>query len=226
VTPDFARIVDPVFLAVLDFVDRFEHGKEEYVDEEARRIRALIEEGDRVCGGEDKWQLAKYALVTFIDEQYSSLPWRGRDWWVENSLEYYFFFERPRGDVDDLIAKRAYYEFYEKANQAARLANKDALEVFVTCVLLGFRGMYDRQVDPAIASRIGVPNSQKEWLRQMSGLVTSQPVPPFDSAPERGNGARPLDGRSQMITMGFMAFAALAAAVTYYLIFIYKILPS
>jgi type VI secretion system protein ImpK len=218
-TPDFAKIVDPIVLAVLDFVDRFERGRLKYPETESNQLRALIDHGDQQLGADSEiWQLAKYALVSWIDEQYTSLPWNGKDWWVNNSLEYLCFY-RVRGEP--WHTKAAYEEFFVRANQAASLPNKDALEVYVTCVLLGFRGMYDKPVDQTTAARIGVPGSLKEWLRNFSGfgLLPSHPALEFQSAPERGDGARPLEGKSQMITMGFMGAIFLAGSLCYFLCF-------
>lgn len=221
-TPETAKVVDPIFLAVLDFVDRFERGQLDFYETESNRIRHLIDQGDQLFGANsDVWQLSKYALVSLIDEQYMSLPWNGKDWWTNNSLEHRYFFDQGRGqDAGAAWAtKGAFEQFFVQANQAASLPNKDALEVYVTCVLLGFRGMYDKPVDQTTAARIGVPNTLKDWLRNLSGfgLITSHDPQKFQSAPERGDGARPLDGKAQLVTMGFIGITFLVAAVCYFL---------
>ena len=215
-TPETARFVDPIFLTVLDFVDRFEQGQLAPVENECNRVKRLIDQGDQeLGGGAEVWQLAKYALVSWIDEQYTSLPWPGRDWWTNNPLEYHYFFRNP-GAGDEFATQVFYEKFYVEANRAAALPNKDAIETYVTCVLLGFRGMYDRPLDPAQAARIGVPTTQKDWLRNMTGMIASSPATSFESAPLRGDGGRPLDGRIQMITMSFLAFLFSAAAGCYF----------
>ena len=214
-TPETARIVDPIFLAVLDFVDRFERGQLSYHETERNRIRKLIDEGDQLLGANSEvWRLSKYALVSYIDEQFTILPWPGKDAWANNSLEYQYF-HAASGEAWD--TKAAYEQFFVEANRAASLPNKDALEVYVTCVLLGFRGMYGQPVDQTTASRIGVPNTLKDWLRNMSGfgLASSHAGQKFQSAPERGDGARPLDGKSQLITMGFLGIMFLLVAICY-----------
>lgn len=220
-TPETARIVDPVILTVLDFVDRFEHGQLEHVESECNSVKRLIDKGDQeLGGGADVWQLAKYALVSWIDEQYTSLPWQGRDWWTNNPLEYHYFFRNP-GAGNEFDTQVFYEKFYIEANRAAALPNKDAIEVYVTCVLLGFRGMYDRPLDPTKSAQIGVPSTQKDWLRNMAGLISSSPSVPFESAPDRGDGARPLDGRLQMITMSFLAILFSVAAALYFYLFVF-----
>jgi type VI secretion system protein ImpK len=218
-TPETARIVDPIFLAVLDFVDRFERGQLKYHETERNCILGLIDNGDQLLGANSEvWQLTKYALVSYIDEQFTSLPWSGKDSWTNNSLEYHYFFA-GRGEAWD--TKAAYEQFFVQASRAASLPNKDALEVYVTCVLLGFRGMYGQPVDQTTASRIGVPNTLKDWLRNMSGfgLASSHAGQKFQSAPERGDGARPLDGKSQLITMGFLGIVFLSIAICYWYFF-------
>lgn len=220
-TPETASIVDPIFLTVIDFVDRFEHGQLEYVESECNKVKRLIDLGDQHLGGAaDVWQLSKYALVSWIDEQFTSLPWQGRNWWTENPLEYHYFFRNP-GIGETFATRESFVKFYVEANRAATLPNKDAIEVYVTCVLLGFRGMYEGPLDPANSSKIGLPPTQKEWLRNMTGLISSRPSIDFESAPQRGDGGRPLDGKSQMITMSFLAVMFSAAAALFWL-FVYQ----
>ena len=45
-TPDFAAAVDPVFMHVLDLLERIERGEDPSVDNERRRIELLISEAE------------------------------------------------------------------------------------------------------------------------------------------------------------------------------------
>ena len=96
------------------------------------RIRSRLDHAEAQLGRTPDWLLAKYALVAWIDEMLIvDAPWRDRDWWNENKLEWEIFQTNSRYDL-----------FYKKAKEAFALPQKDALETFYVCVVLGFRGLY------------------------------------------------------------------------------------
>ncbi len=69
-TPNFAQAVDPIFLYVLALLDRISRDTKPKPQEERARIRALIDEAEARLGSGTEWELAKYALVSWIDEMY------------------------------------------------------------------------------------------------------------------------------------------------------------
>ncbi len=130
-TPDFAIAVDPVFLHVLGFVDRISQGENPPPREERQTVQNFLRQAEAQLGQRQDWELAKYALVCWIDDLLIEAPWEGRNWWKENALEVEAFNTRVRAT-----------EFFVKANNASNLTRRDALEVFYVCVVLGFRGLY------------------------------------------------------------------------------------
>jgi type VI secretion system protein ImpK len=184
-TPKFSAAVDPVFLHVLGLLDRIGHDERPSPSEERLRIRGWLDQADGRLGQGPEWMLAKYALVSWIDDVLIEAPWEGRSWWKENALEVEVFNTRLRNE-----------QFYVKAREALSLPQKDALETFYVCVVLGFRGMYrDPVAAAALAEPRQLPSDLDTWARQMSmAIQLGQGRPPVSEASEPIAGAPPLDG--------------------------------
>ncbi len=208
-TPEMARIVDPIILGGLELLERIERNQQTASATEHERMRKLIDMGEQRFGpSSSEWQLAKYALVAWLDEQLISFPWEGREWWTNNILERHYFQGR----------REAFEDFFVEANRAAALPGKDALEVFHTVVLLGYRGVYSRPLDPDKAREHQLPKRLEQWVHNMAGLLNHPAFPPFDSDPLAGDGCRPLDGRSQFVTLSILALISAVAALSYWLL--------
>ncbi len=189
-TPPFSDAVDPVFLDVLGLLERIDRGEQPVAQEERARVRGWLDQADAALGKRDDWQLAKYALTSWIDDVLIDAPWEGRVWWRENALEVELFNTRLRNE-----------QFYLKAQEAARLASKDALETYYLCVVLGFRGLYrDPAAAAALAQPRGLPPDLATWCRQTSmGIQLGQGRPPIDDSSVPGEGAPPLEGVFSLI---------------------------
>ncbi len=96
------------------------------------------------------FELAKHALVYWIDEILINSPWSHAMEWRQHILEWDIYQERLRAD-----------RFFEKAHEAEVLANTDPLETYYLCVALGFRGKY--------------VESQPELRAGRSGSITGSP---------------------------------------------------
>jgi len=188
-TPEFALAVDRVFLHVLGLLDRIGHGENPRPDEERMRIRGWLDQAEAQLGQSPDWQLAKYALVAWIDDVLIEAPWDGRVWWKEKALE-----------VDVFNTRLREKQFYDKAVEAASLPRKDALEVFYVCVILGFRGIYR---DPAKASAVvaalgkaaELPADLETWARQTAMAIRlGQGLKPIGEGGNPVEGAEPLEG--------------------------------
>ncbi len=209
-TPDFSKIVDPIILSGLGLLERIERNQHEPIAVEYENIKKQIDRGDQKLGGTSgDWQLAKYALVAWLDEQLISFPWEGREWWTNHILERHYFQGR----------REAFEDFFIDANRAAASSSKDALEVFLTVVLLGYRGIYSKPLDSEKAREHQLPKRLEEWVRNMSGMLDRRSELEFESAPQLGDGASPMDGRLQFITMCILGLIGLVAATSYYLLF-------
>jgi len=76
---------------------------------------------------------AKYALSAFIDETILSSQWPARESWLKRPLQLEYFGTQLAGE-----------EFFKKLEQLRQQADSrtDLLEVFYTCLSLGYEGRY------------------------------------------------------------------------------------
>jgi len=202
-TPEFAEVIDRVFLYVLGLLDRIERDENPVPSDERVWVRSWLDEADAKLGQRQDWQLAKYALVAWIDDVLIEAPWDGRGWWKENALE-----------VEVCNTRLRHEQFYVKAKEAAALSKKDALEVFYVCVVLGFRGLYrDPAAAAVLAAPRGLPPDLESWSRQTSmAIQLGQGRPPITETIVPGQGAPPLEGPAQFIWSA-LAGVVLAAFV-------------
>jgi type VI secretion system protein ImpK len=205
-TPKFAEAVDPVFLHVLDLLDRIKQSPDTSSlspGEERGTIKYWLDQARAKLGDTKDWELAKYALVSWIDEVLIDAIWEGCAWWGENALE-----------PEEYHAREAYSKFYEKAKEATTLARRDALEVYYVCLVLGFRGLYR---DPEAASReaehYDLPPDKEAWAKQAAMFIRIGHAPTLTEGSLPGEGAMPLNGFFLLIGSVFLA-VALAAIVT------------
>jgi type VI secretion system protein ImpK len=205
-TPNFAQAVDPIFLYMLALLDRIERDTKPVPREERARVRALIDEAEARLGFGTEWELAKYALVSWIDEMLVDAFWDGREWWSNNVLE-----------IELFNSRQCHEKFFVKAQQASTLPGRDALEVFYVCVILGFRGLYhDSESGSFVAQTLNLPADLKEWTRQTALSVRLGQGRDALSAPAGEiHGAPPLRSRASAV-WPWLATALSAAALVLY----------
>jgi type VI secretion system protein ImpK len=204
-TPKFAQAIDPVMLHVLGLLERIGREEKPAPADERLRIRALIDQAEALLGASEQWQLGKYALAAWSDEMLVDAPWDGRDWWSNNVLEMELFSTRE-----------CYDRFYVLAKEASTLANRDALEVFYICVVLGFRGLYrDPEFSRSTIQALGLPENVEAWARQASMSVRlGQGRPQITGKKREIAGAPPLRARYIALWTGLaLAMAATVLAV-------------
>jgi len=212
-TPDFATAVDPVFLNILRILRRIRNGDPPTTDDARNRARSLISEAEARVGQKRDWELAKYALVAWIDEVLIDSPWEGRRWWKENSLEVEVFRTRDRAT-----------QFFLNAKEASKLTRRDALEVYYVCVMLGFRGLYRGDDAAFLADQLELPPALDAWVHQAArSIELSHSRPAINYAPQPGSGAPPLDGKFSMVGAALMTLLLLAGTsmLTWLLLFIW-----
>lgn len=202
-TPDFARAVDPVFLRVLNLLERIDGDENLAPEKEQEQIQGDLHVAQGLLGQSQEWNLAKYGLVAWIDEVLIEAPWRGREWWKENSLEWDIFTTNER-----------FEQFFLKAREASTLPERNALEVFYVCVVLGFRGLYRDPVHaPTLAEPLNLPRDLETWARQTSMAIhLRQGQPQIPSLSVTTEGAEPLEGPFMLIWSIFVGMVL--AAVT------------
>lgn len=211
-TPQFAQAVDRIFLAVLGLLDRISRNEPLVPSEERVRIRAALDHAESLLGQSPEWQLSRYALVTWVDEVLIEAPWEGRQWWEENALE-----------VEIFNTRDAFTAFYLKAVEAATLPQKNALEVFYVCVVLGFRGLYRDSSAVVMADQLRLPPDLAAWTKQTAlAIRLGQGRPPITEAPHPGDGAPPLEGKFALVgsTLLCVVLAAVTAILGWVLFFV------
>lgn len=188
-TPEFAKAVDPVFLRVLDLLERAGSSASPTVENERFHIEKLLNEAEAKLGQSEEWKFAKYALVAWVDEVLIDAGFGG-EWWVNNPLEFHLFRTRDRAD-----------RFYEEARRAGEKQQRNALEVFYLSVVLGFRGFY-RQKEQAelLAHARHLPPTLESWAKQTSAAIRlGQGRPAIEPPRETSQGAPPLPSKSLVI---------------------------
>ncbi len=194
-TPHFAAAVDPVFLYVLDVLDRISDNRAPQPDEVRQSLQNQFREAEAKLGQKPGWELAKYALVAWIDDVLIGAPWEGRDWWENNSLEFEYFKTRDRA-----------IEFFKQAKDAADLTRRDALEVFYVCVVLGFRGLYKLPDAAFLGDQLDLPANVEAWSQRTARAIQlGQGRPPIRQTPRPGSGAPPLEGKFLFVGVSLMA---------------------
>jgi type VI secretion system protein ImpK len=189
-TPNFAQAVDPIYLYVLALLDRISRAAKIKAHDERANIRRLIDEAEARLGFGTEWELAKYALVSWIDEMLVETAWDGRDWWGNNVLE-----------IEPFNSRECNEKFFVKARQASTITGRDALEVFYVCVILGFRGLYqDPSSGAAVAQTLNLPTELNEWARQTAlSIRLGQGRDALAAPGSEVSGAPPLRSRAAVV---------------------------
>jgi type VI secretion system protein ImpK len=206
-TPKLAQAVDPIFLHVLDWLDRVGNNQQPSPQDERLRIVALIDQAEALVGAGREWELAKYALVSWIDEMLVDAPWDGREWWSNNVLEVELFKTRLCNE-----------QFFVRAREASTLPTRDALEVYYVCVILGFRGLYR---EPHLATMLiqshDLPADLETWAKQVSlSIRLGQGRPPLAGPGREMPGAPPLATKGSVVWPWLVAAMLAASTVVCY----------
>jgi type VI secretion system protein ImpK len=195
---------------VIRLLERIELHEDPSPDGEQQDIVARLDRAEADLGNSTEWRLAKYALVAWIDDALIFAHWNGAQWWQENPLEVQLFQERV-----------AAYKFFQDAKEAAALPNKDALEVFYVCVMLGFYGAYRMEATGArdnvehqgFLRQYDLPLTREAWAKQTRAFLRlQQGRPKIMPNPREGDFAPPLEERYNCVSAALLALVLLAAA--------------
>ncbi len=145
---DLAELVYPVLRQGLDLRARLARGERPSLAAEQAALKGLLGSPTQappwgadqplphqsVVGSRGIFLGIRYALTCWLDEVMVDSPW-GADW-NEQKLEQALYHSNLR-----------YEKFWEQAALAESLPGSDALEAFLLCVVLGFRGKYGEDLD-------------------------------------------------------------------------------
>lgn len=210
-TSDTARVVDPVFLLLLDFLERMDREEDlvpvavhDRIQDELRMVRTKLGEGPKA-------DLILYALVCWIDEMMIFGTWEGSTWWDDNKLEWEWF----------AMAER-HSDFYKRASKATEQDSMDPLEVYYLAVILGFRGMYANPAENIEKMQdLGLEaTTLEEWVERTAKRirVIPQRTDRFSGSQEI-DGARRLEGPEMLI---WSVFGAIALGVVFVSVFLFN----
>lgn len=207
-TPKIATATDPIFLCVLDLLERIKRNKASAPEDEANRILNFFRDADAQIGDIQGWDLAKFAITAWIDDVLIEAPWDGRRWWQENSLEFRFFRTQDRAT-----------EFYQRSKQAAALSRRDFLEIFYICVVLGFQGLYALSESAFLANELQLPPTIQEWARMTArSIQVGRGRAGFVDSIRPCPGAPPLEGRFELLNtvLAFMILLAFVIVLAFF----------
>ncbi len=128
----------------------------------------------------DRFLGVRYALVCWLDELFVlESPWGQQ--WNEQKLEAELYGTNDRA-----------WRFWEQARRAESRPEKDALEVFYLCVMLGFRGELREQ-----------PDRLRTWAAAARAMIAQVQggEPPSAAEPDPPTRVPPLRGREQLRRM-------------------------
>ena len=101
------------------------------------RVLTRIREADSAAGrsgvARDDVVAARFAVAAYLDEMVLSSSWPGRDEWSSQPLQYELFSTHEAG-----------VEFFHRleAIRKSSASNRDLLELYYLCLVLGFEGQY------------------------------------------------------------------------------------
>lgn len=130
-----------------------------------RRIKDLLDkierDGKRVDVSPDGIQMAKFALVAFIDESIITSEWSRREAWRANPLQFELFGRYDAGE-----------ELFRRVDQLRQRTQDNApvLEVFYLCLVLGFKGKYQMFEQEKLRQLIAELHAD---LRRVAGKATN-----------------------------------------------------
>jgi type VI secretion system protein ImpK len=215
-TDAFADLVMPIFHRLIHLRDRLARGEPKTIDDVRRATTAWIEEADRRAAAgaspelRQSYNRARFGLVALIDEVLNDSEWGQAVGWgsEEHFLEWFMYQSRSRA-----------YRFYEHADAAEARGDVDALEAYLLCACLGFKGDFAHD-----------PQQLNAWVERAygriaeAGAVASRPFPDEESA-ARAFG--PLGGPSLLVAASILfAITALATLSAYLFAVHYSYRPA
>ena len=198
---EIANLVFPVLKEGLHLKERLERGDRPDFQAEQARLRALLRRETEArqwpaFGGEGEQFLGvRYALACWLDELFCDDQWG--DWgrfWNNSKMETVLYKTNLRNRV-----------FWQQAEMAERRNEKDALEGYYLCVMLGFRGQ-----------RAGAARELHDWRenieRQLNQGQTVAWPGPAELPPPPPN-VPPLKARERLRWLVFAAVGVLGVAI-------------
>jgi hypothetical protein len=214
--PVFERAFDPLFLKVQEIfleLDRPSSGQGTRLGlDGVRRYRMELLNEFRVAESrvEEKlsseWKSAEYALMAWVD---SGMIMRLRDqeaevkeFWRNEGLE------RVRTGQG-----RAHEHFFERAMDAEKNSQFNALEVYFLAVVFGFRGFYGDPDAAQKARRLNLPDTIEQWWETRRTALRQARPPEQALAPREPGEWSDLMGNVESQKLGLLLISLLTLVV-------------
>lgn len=129
------------------------------------QLKQLEVRGAQLSYREAQLQSAKFALAAFVDETVLAGGFPARDEWERYPLQLEYFGAQYAGT-----------QFFERLDALLKEAEREAdvIELYYLCLLLGFKGKYDKFFEDQLPSVI---KNVEEHLRRV-GRLKSPPLAP------------------------------------------------
>jgi len=209
-SPDFAKVVDPLLVQLMDVGDK---ARTRTFTELTNELTTAIDQVESKLGASLEWEYAKYAIVCWVDAQIIN----EKPKWKDEILESYYF----KSGI-------GHAEFFKRAEKAYRDKCFDATEVFYLCFLFGFRGIY-LEDEPSLIPR-DLPTSGADWQKQtarrLSG-VQYKPPTQWDSTTSIRANRNEITGMSSLINMGLLfMFSLVLLGLSFLIPFVMRLIGS
>ena len=211
-TPEFSEAFEPLFLLAIELLDRIDQRTAPPPSNLRDQLHLAYEKAERELGNPPGAGLAKKAMIYWIDEMMIAAHWEGQDWWNNNKLETKLFNSNDR-----------YRLFYEDAQEASKLTDKSALEVFYLCVVFGFRGLYadtDNEASRLDRDMLRLPPTLEEWIQETVASIQLAAPPEVEGLGESIEGVYPLEGPGMLVWSAFfgIVLAVIAGLFVYFVV--------
>jgi type VI secretion system protein ImpK len=180
------RLTD-CFIDLIAYIAFFNKGaatRQPHFDQvKADILRLLTESQNRMGRGnfsQEDYDLARFAVVAWIDETILNSPWNEKDKWQREQLQRIYYQTTDAGEI-----------FFDRLNSIGP-HQRDVREVYYLCLALGFKGRYihegdDYLLDQLITSNlkvltgssVGVPSLEKGDLFPDAYALESTTVSPM-----------------------------------------------
>ncbi len=117
------------------------------INADIRRLMSDIENRlQRTDVAPDEFDLARFAVVAWVDETILSSDWQHREAWQRESLQRLYYQTADAGEI-----------FFERLNMIGP-HQRDVREVYYLCLAMGFKGRYIHQGDDYLLEQLKTSN--------------------------------------------------------------------
>jgi type VI secretion system protein ImpK len=112
-------------------------------------LRLLTESQNRMDRGnfsQEDYDLARFAVVAWVDETILNSPWNEKDKWQREQLQRIYYQTTDAGEI-----------FFDRLNSLGP-HQRDVREVYYLCLALGFKGRYIHEGDDYLLDQLKTSN--------------------------------------------------------------------